>query len=910
MRMAALGCVLTGVLLGAAPLSAQEIVADSITQYTHPADSRAMGWELDDGSAVVLHAEKNPDGSIVALTSVVIATPTGEIFEVVLDGTTGDYMGSPADAVMALYDIDASTLGVELLVSGDEEAGVVAVDRTTGEVVSDYTCVPGADATATKRQISRAVSRSAQGSCSTAPANTSPVFIQVNHCGAGVTNAATEMTLAPDLNDPVPGVWMHSDVPGCHEGGGRYRFDIPDGSNATLEDALAGCNQAVEAYNTYCLSSQNVGDVPFGFLETACLSFFALGPVYGPPAVALCETVFLFYDMTCAAYQLYEDICPDVARYTAQVFEDANYTMHPHVYIPASHCQMSHELGGMDPAYAKPASAVGPWPELNVPAGWEFNASNLDCPDEFAKPSLARSTDPSEEVCWPEPDIAYMCQSADIVADICLVTPDGSFNVNLTDDEELTGEPVWSPDGSKIAFFVWKYEPGRTTEIHVMNANGSGRALLATLPFTSNDLISWSPDGTQIAFFSAETSLPSSDTRKNLYIMDADGQNQRQLTYFDWGVLSFTGASWSPDGTQLTFSAISEFEYCVVKPLECCTPPNCDPANPPIRCARAFDIWVINSDGSGLTNITSNYGRDEAPHWSPDANKIAFIGSLPGYPLGWCTGYAPQIFLIDPDGSNRTAITPDQSIDTYQDSEYRPRWSPDGSKIAYWGSGNLSECIGLCVIDADGSNVIGVSENSNSSLNYSWSPDGLQIAHEVMNPEIGVTVHTVNADGTGLTQIGVGGMPSWKPAASSQKRATSSTQKSATTEVIPECADYQDNDGDGLIDMDDLDCQTQGDFSESAICMAGLPISEVDTDGDGLTASEEAVAGTDPALPDTDGDGYSDDVELSFGGDPLDDSVWPGSNTVPALSPRIQLLLLGVLLTLGVAFQGLRRQAH
>ena len=108
MRMAALGCVLAGVLLGAAPLSAQEIVADSITQYTHPADSRAMGWELDDGSAVVLHAEKNPDGSIVALTSVVIATPTGEIYEVVLDGTTGDYMGSPADAVMALYDIDAS----------------------------------------------------------------------------------------------------------------------------------------------------------------------------------------------------------------------------------------------------------------------------------------------------------------------------------------------------------------------------------------------------------------------------------------------------------------------------------------------------------------------------------------------------------------------------------------------------------------------------------------------------------------------------------------------------------------------------------------------------------------------------------------------------------------------------------
>ena len=63
--------------------------------------------------------------------------------------------------------------------------------------------------------------------------------------------------------------------------------------------------------------------------------------------------------------------------------------------------------------------------------------------------------------------------------------------------------------------------------------------------------------------------------------------------------------------------------------------------------------------------------------------------------------------------------------------------------------------------------------------------------------------------------------------------------------------------------------------------MAGLPISEVDSDGDGLTASEEAVAETDPALPDTDGDGYSDGIELNFGGDPLDDSVWPGWNAVP-----------------------------
>ena len=84
MRMAALGCVLTGVLLGAAPLSAQEIVADSITQFLHPSDSRAMGWELDDGSSLVIHAEKATDGSIVKVTSAGITQADGETVPIVL----------------------------------------------------------------------------------------------------------------------------------------------------------------------------------------------------------------------------------------------------------------------------------------------------------------------------------------------------------------------------------------------------------------------------------------------------------------------------------------------------------------------------------------------------------------------------------------------------------------------------------------------------------------------------------------------------------------------------------------------------------------------------------------------------------------------------------------------------------
>lgn len=148
--------------------------------------------------------------------------------------------------------------------------------------------------------------------------------------------------------------------------------------------------------------------------------------------------------------------------------------------------------------------------------------------------------------------------------------------------------------------------------------------------------------------------------------------------------------------------------------------------------------------------------------------------------------------------------------------------------------------------------------------------------------------------------------PAWNPAASSQTRAPLSSQRSATTEVLPECADYQDNDGDGLMDMDDLDCQTQGDFSEAAICMAGLPISEVDSDGDGLSAAEEALAGTDPNLADTDSDGFWDGVEVGAGSDPLAPASAPPFSALPALAVPVQVALLPAVLS--AALYGLRRR--
>ena len=104
-------------------------------------------------------------------------------------------------------------------------------------------------------------------------------------------------------------------------------------------------------------------------------------------------------------------------------------------------------------------------------------------------------------------------------SDIYVMNADGSGKRKLTHDARQNAEPVWSPDGRRIAFVSRR---DGNAEIYVMNADGSGKRNLTRNP-ARDASPSWSPDGRRIAFVSDR------DGRLETHVVNADGSGQRRL---------------------------------------------------------------------------------------------------------------------------------------------------------------------------------------------------------------------------------------------------------------------------------------------------------------------------------------------------------------------------------------------
>lgn len=98
---------------------------------------------------------------------------------------------------------------------------------------------------------------------------------------------------------------------------------------------------------------------------------------------------------------------------------------------------------------------------------------------------------------------------------------------NLTSGRGADSEPVWSPDGSKIAFTT--FDPsaeGTNHEVAVMNSDGSGRMILTNNP-ASDASATWSPQSDRLAFIRKAFGDPIA---LDLYVINVNGTGERNLT--------------------------------------------------------------------------------------------------------------------------------------------------------------------------------------------------------------------------------------------------------------------------------------------------------------------------------------------------------------------------------------------
>ncbi len=331
--------------------------------------------------------------------------------------------------------------------------------------------------------------------------------------------------------------------------------------------------------------------------------------------------------------------------------------------------------------------------------------------DESAANSQKESSDPQFDILYNPPAGGSPENKGKIVFasdpggttqadyDLFVINPDGSNRVQLTTYGKWINHPVWSPEYSRIAYSA---SVDSKDKIFIMTADGKVSRQLTVGDKWEDKFPTWSPDGKYLAYISYRDNVP------NLFVMDIYGENIKQLTFAE-GEDIVHWPSWSPVSDVIAYSLNKAGDEIGDR------------------------LYTVKADGTEMTEILPssevNLG-DSEPEWSPDGNVLYFISNRDNrhkYTEIWKVDYYKIVHNMTVTDETKYEDIGLVQISNLQAGsgvfiDHRPRLSPDGNKIVFYGTGQDWNNIGtnLYTLNVDGTNLTNITKSINGSEWPDW----------------------------------------------------------------------------------------------------------------------------------------------------------------------------------------------
>ena len=256
--------------------------------------------------------------------------------------------------------------------------------------------------------------------------------------------------------------------------------------------------------------------------------------------------------------------------------------------------------------------------------------------------------------------------------EIYVTDADGQRPTRLTRRESQDRFPLWSPDGTQIAF--GSQVGGDHWEMWVMNADGTKPRSLAT-QIVAKGFREWSRDGKRIVF------AANIDGDVEIFSVTVASGQLARLTNSRG---EDRDPSLSPDDSQITFSSERD-------------------GNP--------EVYVMRADGTNTRRLTNHAALDRSPVWSPDGAKIAFVSTRDG---------SKDAYTVRVDNGQVERLTTGANA-----TNDGPRWSPTGAYVALQSADRNYDIHLVRMADRQTRTIAGSPEYDGQ---LAWSPAGDQLA--------------------------------------------------------------------------------------------------------------------------------------------------------------------------------------